>query len=356
MMALDSGEPAAAEKAFRRLLLAQPDRFEALLGWARSLAAQERANEALPSLLRAAERRLETGVYGEAAQLLELSAALDPDSAETHARLGRALILDRRYLSAEAPLRRAVEQGGRRPEWVLQLAGVLWEKGDLDEAEALYREVVDRATGSQVTWYQLGRFLLWRGRYEEAAGTLTRAKELGAGGFAIELDRGRALEAWARELGSQGGSEEEQREILEKALEAFWSAMEQAPEHSGIRYGLARVLERLGDREEARQQLQIYQRLHLEDQARTREQGLIQAHLDQAYDLLRHERTREAIEMLESLPQTVEVLQALGVAYREGGDPQAALSAIEGALALAPDRADLRALLTEVALAAGEGR
>jgi len=356
LAALDSGDNATAERAFRRLLLEDPDRFEALVGWARSLAAQGRGNEALPSLLRAGERRMAAGGYGEAVELFELATVLDPDSAENQARLGRALILDRRYLSAEQPLRQALNEGERRPEWVLQLAGVLWEKGDLDEAEDLYREALERVPTASVTWYQLGRFLLWRGRYEEAAATLTRAQELGATGFAIELDRGRALEAWARELGSEEGSGGEQREVLERALAAFWLAVEQAPEHSGIRYGLARALERLGDREEAQRQLEIYQRLHREDQARTREKGLTQARLDQAYDLLRHNQAREAIEILESLPQSVEVLQALAIAHREDGDPQAALLAIERALALAPDRPDLRALHTEYALATGKGK
>ena len=319
---VDESPPASAvemEKKYRRLLLKDPDDFEALRGWARALAAQGRGNEALPSLVQGADRRLAAGIYDEAADILELAASLDPDSAGTQARLGRALILARRYLSAEAPLRLALSHGDRRPEWLLQLAGVLWEKGDLDEAEDLHREAVERVPASPVTWHQLGRFLLWRGSYEEAAEALG------------------------------------QREVLERALVAFELALEQAPEHSGIHWGLARVLQRLGDGDAARRELGTYQRLHQEDQARTRQKGLTKARLDHAYELLRQERTDEAIGILTSLPQTVEVLQALAITYREAGDPQAALMAVEGALSRAPDRADLRALRTEIALALGNG-
>ena len=319
--ALESGDSATAEKAFRRLLLDDPDRFEALLGWARSLAAQGRGAEALASLQQGAERRMAAGVYGEAVELLELAVVLDPESPGTKARLGRALILHRRYLAAEAPLRQALAQGGREPQWLLHLAGVLWEKGDLDEAEELYQEAVERARASSVTWHQLGRFLLWQGRYAESAEALRQAKLLGAEGFALELDRARALEGRAKSMGSKGEGETQRLEVLQGAFQAFQLAVKQAPEHSGARYGLARVLGRLGDGEEAQRQLENYRRLHREDQGRIRRTGLAKARLDRAYDLLRQDRPREAVEILETLPVTVEVLRALALAHREDDDP-----------------------------------
>lgn len=350
---LESGDGLTAEREFRRLLLDDPDSLEALLGWARSLAAQDRGVESVRSLLSAAERRLSAGAYGEAIELLELAALLDPDSPRTQARLGRALILDRRYLAAEEPLRQALAQGGRSTEWLLQLGGVLWEKGALEEAEELHREAAEGARASSQTWRQLGRFLLWRGRYAEAAEALARARSLGAAGFSFELDRARALEGWARALETTGEGQAD--EVLRQALAAFEGAVDQAPEHSEARYGLARVLTRLGRSDQADTQLAIYHRLYVEDQSRTRDKGLAKASLDRARDLLRQRRAGEAASILATLPETVEVLAALALAQREEGRREAAMRTLERALLLAPDRADLRALLVEVSLES-EGR
>lgn len=345
------GDSVTAEREFRRRLVDNPHDTEALVGWARALAAQGRGAEALPALNQGAERRLATGAYDEAVEILELAAALDPGSAAAKARLGHALILDRRYLAAEAPLRQALEQGGPQLTWLLQLGSVLWETGALGEAEELLREAVQRARGSAVPWHQLGRFLLWQGRYEESAEALQQAKLLGAGGFALELDRARALEGWARRIGSQEPEAARRREVQEESLRAFQLAVEMAPEHSEIHYGLARVLAALGRGEEAATEREIYERLYREDQDRVRQQGLAKARLDHAYDLLRHDRAGEAVGVLATLPETVEVLQALALAQREEGDLQAARRSLERAVAQAPERRDLSALLTEIILA-----
>ena len=349
--ALAQGDSVTAEREFRRRLIDNPNDLEALLGWANALAAQGRSAEALPTLNQGAERRLATGAYAEAVDLLELAAVLDPRSAAAKARLGHALILDRRWLAAEAPLRQALERGGRELAWLLQLGAVLWETGKLGEAEELLREATDRARGSAVPWYQLGRFLLWKGSYEESVAALEQAKRLGAGGFALELDRGRALEGWARRIGSQEPHAARRAEVLEEALRAFQLAAALAPEHSEIRYGMARVLAVLGRGEEAAAQREIYQRLYREDQEMTRQQGLAQARLDLAFDHLRHDRAGEAVALLSTLPATVEVLQALALAQRQEGDLQGAQQSLERALGQAPERRDLRALLTEIVLA-----
>ncbi|MGB6855167.1 MAG: tetratricopeptide repeat protein [Thermoanaerobaculia bacterium] len=348
---LAEGDSVSAEKEFRRRLVDNPHDFEALVGWAGALAAQGRGAEVLPALNQGAERRLATGAYGEAVELLELAAALDPRSPAAKARLGRALILDRRYLAAEAPLRQALEQGGPQLAWLLQLGSVLWETGELGEAEELLKEAAKRARASAVPWHQLGRFLLWQGRYEESVEALQQAKLLGAGGFDLELDRARALEGWARRIGSREQDAARRKEVLEEALRAFQLAVVLAPEHSEIHYGLARVLAALGRGEEAATEREIYQRLYREDQDRVRQQGLAQARLDHAYDLLRHDRAGEAVAVLTTLPETVEVLQALALAQRENGDLEAARRFLERAVAQAPERRDLRALLTEIVLA-----
>lgn len=309
--ALEAGEAETAEELFRRVLLAQPDRVQALLGWGRALAAQGQGGSALASLLGAAERRLEAAVYAEAVALLELAVKIDPWEPAVQARLGRALILHRRFLAAEAPLREALSQGPREPQWLLHLAAVLWEVGRLSEAESLYREAVEQAPAAGVTWQELGRFLLWRGLWAEAAQALAQAERRGAH---LALERAQALAGLGAEASAEPARVARSDELLQEALAAYRTAVEEAPEHAQARYGLAQVLLKLGHGDEARLQFGIYRRLHEEEQVRLRRNGLGRAKLDHASDLVRRGRTAEAVAYLESLPTSNEVLEALALA------------------------------------------
>ncbi len=166
---------------------------------------------------------------------------------------------------------------------------------------------------------------------------MTLRMALGRAGRApeLQLDLARALEGTGE---------------IEAALEAFRRAVELAPEHSEARYGLARSLAAAGRRQAAEAELAVYERLHREDQERTRRAGLERARIDRGRELLRRGEVEAALELLEALPESVEALDALAAVRRSAGDREGAARALERAIALDPARDDLRARLAELRL------
>ena len=77
----------------------------------------------------------------------------------------------------------------------------------------------------------------------------------------------------------------------------------------------------------------------------------MQSQIDLGYEYLRQGEAVAAISHLGSLPVSVDVLAALASAYQRTGDREAALAALERAVALSPERQDLRARLAESRLA-----
>ncbi len=336
--ALDDQRFAEAEAAFRSRLLEDPASLAALEGWARALLGLGRGAEATGSLRRGSETALERADYARAVALLELALAASPGDMAVSARLGQALMLDRRFTAAEGYLRSAWEGGERGPRELLYFAACLWENGELEEAEARYREAIERTGGNAVALYELGRLLLWQGRAEEAAASIDRALARGASGLGPRLDLARALGQLAREGNLPA----------ERAVQAFRAAVAMAPEHSEARYGLARALLLAGRREQAQEELATYGRLQSEDQVRARELARSAAQSARARELIGEGRSDEARALLEELPDLAEVWHARALLARLDGDIGGAIEALERALALERERADLAALLTEL--------
>ena len=338
--ALDQGRPAEAEEVFRRILLQAPDSNEALEGWARALVQQNRGLEALPAVLGAADRALGMAEYDDAAKAYGVAAGIDPEDPEIRSRLGHARVLDRRYLTAERDLMWAYERGQRDIATLIYFGAALWENGKPEEAERVYREAVARSDRAAAPLHQLGRLLLWSSSFVEAARVLTEAAGRGASGLDFELTRARALE---------GASTVDTEFTTEEALAAYLRAVELAPEHSEVRYGLARVLLRTGQRPQAAEQLDIYRRLQREDEERTREQGQLEARIANSLELLRQGDAEGALRGLDELPESVEGWRVAALAHRSLGHTERAMEALHRALALDPERTDLRSLLEEIA-------
>lgn len=296
---------------------------------------EETGAASLPELLRESSERLDMGEPAAAIELLERAVELAPDSAEAHALLGRALALDDRYLAAEEALRKAVALGRQDLATWFYLGSTLWENGKLGDAEEAFRSALERGGRSPLLVHQLGRLLLWQGRGAEAAALLREVAETTPGAPDVLLDLARALEL--------AGD-------LQAARSAYGRAVELAPEDSHARYGLAAVLGRLGESEAAAREQAVYRRLYEEEQERVRQEGLTEARVARGQDLVRTGRAREAIAHLRALPETATSLAALADAYRAAGDGAAALRTLERAVALAPERDDLRARLNEARL------
>ncbi len=134
---------------------------------------------------------------------------------------------------------------------------------------------------------------------------------------------------------------------LEAALAEYRRVVELAPDESQPRYGLGRLLARLGDRSGAERELEVYRRLYAEEMRRTREIGLERSRIDAALDLARQGESAEAAAALRRLGDSAEALAALGRVLAAAGDHGAAVAALERALLALPERRDLEALLSE---------
>lgn len=332
--ALERGDVEAAERLYRRRLISAPDQVEALVGWARALAAQGRSVEAGRGLLRAAQRALRRGSSRSAASLLETASGMAPELGELWASYGEALLLEQRHREAQRVLETAHRLEPRDPSVRLQLAAACWENGRLEEALDHYRSVVEELAGWPVGWYQLGRFLVWQGRFEEALEPLERAIELGLDGVDVLLERARALD------GVRGSSGDP--EIARRAVSAWRAVVERAPEEAFARYGLAQALRALGEQDASRRELEIYAALYRRDQERTRQAGLERARIDGARAEIAAGRGEPALDRLTGLEETVEVLELRARAETLLGRPGEAAALLERALAMDPGRSDIR--------------
>jgi len=215
--------------------------------------------EPLSPILARAEAWLAKGDLACAEALAEAALEHHPDAAEAWALLGRVRVLDRRHLSAEEPLRRAVELGQSDPRTLLYLGATLWENAQPTEAEEVLRRAVAASGRHRLALQQLGRLLSWSGRYEEAAEILREAALRGRPDPGLALDLATALEGAGR---------------LDDALAAYRRAIELDPENGRARYGRAQVLAELGREKEAEAEMARYRELYREGQERTRREGL----------------------------------------------------------------------------------
>lgn len=338
--ALASGNAAAAEGLYRRLLAADPDLLPAYRGLAEAVAAQDRAAAAASVLTRLGEGLIRAEVHAAAVEALRRAAELDPGSARVHALLGRGLSIERRYLEAARQLARAVELGESDLRTLLYLGAARWENGQVAEAEATYRRAVSASGGHPVPRHQLGRLLLWQGHHAEAVEVLSAAAAASPDAADLHLDLARALHA--------AGD-------LEPATDAFRRAVALAPERSHARYGLARVLARRGQTEAAREQLEVYRRLYAAEQERVRAQELAEAELGRGWELLHQGRIARARALFAGLPESGDALAGVAATHLAAGEADAAVAALERAVTLEPERGDLRLRLAEARLRAAGG-
>ena len=333
--ALEAGRWTAAEMSFRRAAGEDPGSLEAQIGVARAVAGRGEVEVALSGLRRVAEGWIRAGAYADATRLLEVGSGLGPPDRAVLVMLGRARVLNRRYLAAEEPLARVYDSGQEDPEAMLYYAAALWENGRLARAEEVLRRAVESGGEASPALYQLGRLLLWQSRFDEAIALLRRCVELAPEAVDVRLDLARGL--------AGAGADDE-------ALAAFTEAVRMAPQHSEIRYGLAMALLRAGDRSAAQAELATYRALYEEDQRRTRDQGLSKARIARGRELLRQRRADDAIALLRDLGESADSLAVLASALRMNGDLEGAVRKLERALVLEPGRTDLRALLNETRL------
>ncbi len=165
----------------------------------------------LPEIYRALAVVVSSGTAVAVTRLETLLQATPLDEDEPWLALAQGQLQQRRYVAAEASLRRVLARAPthvQAEEWIaLALAG----QGRYDEAGARWRAQAARGQAGPEALFNLGRVLLGQGRAREALVELQRALDLRPNLPAVWFQRGAALRALGRER--------EARESWERTLE-----------------------------------------------------------------------------------------------------------------------------------------
>ncbi len=333
---LAAGQIVAAGELYAELTRRFPGLIEAHRGLSRALAGQGRQREAAAGLRRLGEGLLAAGRYRDAVEVFEEGVAFDPQAATLRVALGRALMLDQRFGAAAQHLARGLELGGGGMGGAgavairIYLGLAQWESGQVDAAEATLRSVAE--SGSPVARQQLGRILLFRGAYGEAVALLRAAAKANPRSADAQLD-------WARALEGAGQSA--------PALAAYERVIALAADRYPPHYSRARLLMQLGRRDEAKEEMARYQELYQQSQLQLRDEGMVRARLNRGWELLADQQPQRAGELFAALGDHVDALVGLSLAHSARGLHLAAVVSLERAVTLAPDRQDLRMMLSE---------
>lgn len=303
------------------------------LATAAELRAAGRLQAAVEALLEAGRRSLAAQQNDEAVRLLTAAVESAPDAIPAHALLGSAYLRAGRHRPALEHLERAVAAGFSDPRTQFELATALWESERFDDAEQTLRRLLAAGHAVGPALHQIGRLLAWRGRPDEALEYLRRAAVLFADDAGVQLDLARTAAAAGED---------------ETSLQAARRAAALAPELPAARYALALALARAGEAEAARIEREAAARLYSEAEARSRRLGLERAGLDQGWALLRRDKPAEAAVWFASLEKSPDALAGQAAALAATGDRAGAVRALERALAVAPEREDLRLTLAEL--------
>lgn len=306
------------------------------------LGTPQAARGAYQMLLNRSRVWLDSGRAEDAVALLDHATRVAPEMTEAWVELGRAHSRNRDFLAARSALERAVELGDTDPTTFVFLGAVEWESGDLEGAERAYRRSLELSPGFGRAAAQLGRLMLWRGRYGEAADLLETALAALQPTVEVLFDHAEALRGAGR---------------FEQAVGAYRRVVALAPESLKASYGLAVVLAGAGESDESRAEFGRYESLYREDQERSREIERARGEVDRARSLLDAGEVQAALDHLAELPQSAEVLALMANGHLLAGRRTEALIAMERAVRLDPERADLRRQLGELRMTpSGDGR
>jgi tetratricopeptide (TPR) repeat protein len=329
--ALAAGDFETAEALYRRLVVANPGLADAYEGLAQALAGLGRNLEAAAIRSQLGEGWVSAGRYELAVEEFEKALALAPNQAILHAQIGRVFLLDKANARALEHLERAAALGDASPKTRTYLGSALWECGRLENSEEVFRSAV--RGGSTAALFQLQRLLLWQGRYEEALAVLDKLLPVAGGSADVLMDLARALEGVGR---------------VDEAIGAYRRLIEIDPEGSKLQhYRLALLLIRSGRREDGQKEMEIYRRLSSRDREITHQMNLQHARLDRAWELLREGKVEAAEEIFSDLPATGDSLRGLALVRSHQGRHAEAVTILERAVLIAPERPELRLLLAE---------
>jgi tetratricopeptide (TPR) repeat protein len=190
-----------------------------------------------------------TGMLDEAAREFRRVVELRPSDAGAHFYTGLVALRQSRWGDAVEALRHAAEKTGGRPAVLHNLAVALEQMGRLAEADAAFAAAADAAPQEPRVLTGWAVVAVKRGRGEEAAERLDRARR------ALRDRTPPALWFWARSLAAVvAGKDQEALAVAEEGAAAY-------PKNASLRNNLAVLLERGGQPERA----EVLLRAALED-------------------------------------------------------------------------------------------
>jgi tetratricopeptide (TPR) repeat protein len=367
-----------------------------------------------PDRLLAGSEALRRGDLPGALRELAAAVAADPGRSEAHRILAVASRLDEQLDQSVQAFSTAIRLRADDERARLGLADVLIDLERFDVAEALLRETIRVVTPESVLGhYRLGRLLQARGRYDDALTELEAAArfaplvgqdplyEMVALLYATQADFPHAIEALRKQVAVNPNNADAHRRLGDSyvrldrpaealteftaallvdrrnvlsyvgiaqlqartgnhadAVRAATSAIALDPAHKEARYVLATSLARLGRADEARAELETFQRLQSEDAAAAKrkfERDGLARQIAVSMGAADHAAAIPLLRQLIALePEVATHYVTLGLALTGTRQPLEAIQAFEAALKRDVPDPNVYRYLAEAYLAAGQ--
>ena len=329
-LALRNGDAALAQQETLRALGLAPDWTDAVLLYARALAADGQSEQALEWLAARPEAqqhamRLERAVLlmsvervDEARQLLEELLAETPDDADALRALGYLEFYDDRPAAAREAFMALLASGQHTNDALFFLGGIAERQGDIEEAARLYSRM-DGGEHLVTAQVRLALLMFRMGRPELAINHLELFARRNPG---AEQELGGARAELLTRLGMQ-----------DEALAAYDELLERYPDNFELRYGRGLLLVQAGRLDDALDDFGHLVALYPDDPTALNSLGYTLAdqtdRFDEAYELISR--------ALAQAPDNPAILDSMGWVLYRLGRPGEGLPYIERAWELEPD-------------------
>jgi Flp pilus assembly protein TadD len=329
-----SGRALEAARELEAVVAAKPDALEALVGLAESysLAQDDRAVAAFEKLvklkpeapeyrIRLAEHHWMMGDNERGNQVLEDALRALPGLSSLHARYGRALFSQERFVDAARELERARDTGATDLPTLSLLCKALGRAGETEAAVAAFTATLKQYPEAGSVHEDYGRLLVSLGRPEPALVSLQEAVRLRPDQASAHLELGRAYEALGK---------------VAEAEQAYRKAMAMGPQLAEPHYALGRLLTRRGNREEGERELALHRTLYDRAVRRSEEARALSGEIAFGWAELRQGRVEAALARFEAIPDSAEALIGQASALSRLGRHRDAVQVLERARELEP--------------------
>ena len=280
------------------------------------------------------------GRAGEASQVLDRAIAaaratlkLDPDRADVHYEIGRALVVQDKPADAEAEFRAALKLTPGRAIFHFGLGNALRDQGRPADAEAEFRTALKLDPDRADIHDNLGVLLMRQGKPADAEAEFRTALKVHPDFILAQINLGKALAAQAR---------------LAEAEAEYRTALKDIPDHADVHYNLGNALQAQGKPADAEAEYRTALKLDPKLLSAHSNLGAVLAAQDKPADAEAEYRAALKLD-----PDRADYHYNLGNTLRAQDKLQDAEVAYRGALRLKPDLAEAHCNLGLVLRKAG---